>query len=285
MRAGLVLVLLGLAAHGLSGRRGLDWSEISQPPGSVWVTLVLGALLVFAAVAAVRMVLRLLRHARGLDPEPGPEPDGWKMPLWGYALATVVLAITVLLVYQVLRLAAPPDAEFRDPGRIAPSASATPGEDDRAVGGLTLSGLLLIAAVVALLVVALLLRRRGRGAVVLPEEETDDDEATALAQAVAAAEQQLDSHGDDTREAIIAAYTAMEDQLRFVGTQRRASDTPTEFLQRAMAGSRISRGAATRLTDLFREARFSSHPMPADAREDAARALARVADDLAHARA
>jgi hypothetical protein len=46
----------------------------------------------------------------------------------------------------------------------------------------------------------------------------------------------------------------------------------------------VSRGAATRLTDLFREARFSTHPMSATARADAARALARVADDVSHAR-
>jgi hypothetical protein len=102
----------------------------------------------------------------------------------------------------------------------------------------------------------------------------------ALAGAVAAAEVELDSHGDDTRAAIIAAYTAMERQLVASGTTRHASDTPTDFLMRAMAASRVSRGSATRLTELFREARFSTHPMPSTARADAARALARVGDDL-----
>jgi hypothetical protein len=91
---------------------------------------------------------------------------------------------------------------------------------------------------------------------------------------------ELDSHGDDTRAAIIAAYTAMERQLVASGTTRHPSDTPTDFLMRAMSSSRVSRGSATRLTELFREARFSTHPMPSTARADAARALARIGDDL-----
>jgi hypothetical protein len=115
---------------------------------------------------------------------------------------------------------------------------------------------------------------------VFDDDDQELTEGTALADAVAAAEVELDSHGDDTRAAIIAAYTAMERQLIASGTTRRASDTPTDFLMRAMSASRVPRGSATRLTELFREARFSTHPMPSTARADAARALARVADDL-----
>jgi hypothetical protein len=72
----------------------------------------------------------------------------------------------------------------------------------------------------------------------------------------------------------------MERELARTGTVRRASDTPTDLLERAVRDGRLSPGPARTLTDLFREARYSHHPMPAARRDDAARALARVSDDL-----
>jgi len=41
VRVALVLLLLGIAAQGLSGRRHLDWAAISDAPGSTWIGLVL----------------------------------------------------------------------------------------------------------------------------------------------------------------------------------------------------------------------------------------------------
>lgn len=281
-RVALLLVLLGLAAHGLSGRRGLDWSEISEPiGGSFWDTLIFCAF----GVLFAGMVVTLVRHSRfgGLFSTPGHQDRSWR----GYIALAIGLAVALPLIYLLLRSAAPPHAVFRDPGKIAPSAAPSPSHGQGTSGvGLSSAALVLVAGLLVLLVVAGLLRRRGTETDVLDEDLADEtDEPAALASAVAAAEAQLDSHGDDTRAAIIAAYTVMEEQLRFVGTERRDSDTPTDFLQRAVDSAHISRGAASTLTDLFREARFSSHPMPPGAREDAARALARVADDLAHARA
>jgi len=85
---------------------------------------------------------------------------------------------------------------------------------------------------------------------------------------------------DDARAAIIACYVAMEERLASAGTGREVADTPDELLARA-AGRGLVRGdAAARLTGLFYEARFSSHPMPPGRRGEAQQALAELADSL-----
>jgi hypothetical protein len=87
-------------------------------------------------------------------------------------------------------------------------------------------------------------------------------------------------HTDDARAAIIACYLAMEHTLAERGTARGLADTPDELLARA-ARSGLVRGAAPRrLTALFYEARYSSHPLGADQRVTASRALDELAAEL-----
>ncbi len=85
---------------------------------------------------------------------------------------------------------------------------------------------------------------------------------------------------DDARAAIIACYLAMEDSLGRAGTPRGAADTPDELLARAAGQGLVRGGAAARLTALFYEARFSSHPMRRADRDDAEQALAELAARL-----
>jgi len=282
IRVALVLLLLGIAAQGLSGRRHLDWAAISDAPGSTWIGLVLVAAATFVVVASFRTLWRMLRASRETDDdEPMAPIEGSRVTWVGYLAAAAVLAAAIFLVYLLVKSVVSVQPSFNDPGAVnlvglppSPNSGNLSSTDKWAL-------LFAVLAGAGLAVVLMVLRRRAD----LAEEATKDDgpsEQAALAEAVAAAEEELDSHGDDTRAAIIAAYTAMERQLVASGTPRRVSDTPSDFVLRAMAASRVSRGAATRLTDLFREARFSRHPMALTAREDAARALARVADDLAH---
>ena len=82
---------------------------------------------------------------------------------------------------------------------------------------------------------------------------------------------------DDARAAIIACYVAMERRLADRGTARVVADTPDELLARAVAAGVVRGGAASRLTSLFYEARFSTHPL-SDGKRDAARA---ALDELA----
>jgi len=84
---------------------------------------------------------------------------------------------------------------------------------------------------------------------------------------------------DDARAAIIACYLAMEQSLAERGTARSLADTPDELLARARARGIVRGTAAGRLTALFYEARFSSHPLGPAQRDAAEQAL----DELAAA--
>ena len=86
---------------------------------------------------------------------------------------------------------------------------------------------------------------------------------------------------DDARAAIIACYAAMETSLAERGAAREAADTPDELLARATTSGVVRGGAAARLTALFYEARFSSHPLAASQRDEAERALYELARALA----
>ena len=86
---------------------------------------------------------------------------------------------------------------------------------------------------------------------------------------------------DDARAAIIACYVAMENSLAQRGAAREAADTPDELLARAITSGLVHGGAAARLTALFYEARFSSHPLAARQRDEAEQALDELAQALA----
>jgi hypothetical protein len=90
---------------------------------------------------------------------------------------------------------------------------------------------------------------------------------------------------DEARAAIIACYVAMEASLAQHGAARAIADTPDELLMRATDMGIVRGTAAARLTTLFYEARFSSHPMDRGQRDAAGRALGELAAELAGAEA
>jgi hypothetical protein len=73
----------------------------------------------------------------------------------------------------------------------------------------------------------------------------------------------------------------MENSLAERGTARAIADTPDELLARARASGMVRGTAAARLTALFYEARFSSHPLDHRQRDAAERALDELAAALA----
>jgi hypothetical protein len=87
----------------------------------------------------------------------------------------------------------------------------------------------------------------------------------------------------DARAAIIACYVAMERSLADRGTSRTVTDTPDELLARAVGAGTVRGPAASRLTALFYEARFSTHPVAAGQRAAASAALDELAGELAAA--
>jgi hypothetical protein len=137
---------------------------------------------------------------------------------------------------------------------------------------------LLIIAIVAAVVVSIWWSTRLR----LPAAPLVIDDVSTEELRAAVAEGRAALAGiDDARAAIIACYVAMERRLADRGTARGAADTPDELLARAVAAGAVRGGAAGRLTALFYEARFSTHPLGAGQRDAASAALDELADELA----
>jgi hypothetical protein len=112
----------------------------------------------------------------------------------------------------------------------------------------------------------------------VPGTDADDE---ALADALLAGRSAL--AGDDARAAIIACYAAMEASLSNAGVARERADSPSDLLRRAKTRDLPGTGAldAAALTDLFREARYSTHPMTGQHLATARRALDSVTAALA----
>jgi len=96
-----------------------------------------------------------------------------------------------------------------------------------------------------------------------------------------AAQEQLDDIRLGTaRNAIIACWLRLHTATRHAGLSPSPSETPYEFTTRALRHLRLDGEAIAELSGLYREARFSEHPMSEAQRERAAAALAVLADQL-----
>lgn len=84
----------------------------------------------------------------------------------------------------------------------------------------------------------------------------------------------------DHRRVVIRTYARMELALGRTGVERQPSETPQEYLRRAMADLGVGSGSAGELTALFEQARFSTHPVDAAMRARAAQALRAVRGEI-----
>ncbi|MGN6722183.1 MAG: DUF4129 domain-containing protein [Marmoricola sp.] len=75
------------------------------------------------------------------------------------------------------------------------------------------------------------------------------------------------------RNAIVAAWVQLEEYAAGHGLARDPADTPAEFVARALAVYLLDRSVIERFADLYREARFSTHPMEERHRDEARRCL------------
>ena len=82
------------------------------------------------------------------------------------------------------------------------------------------------------------------------------------------------------RNAITACWLRLEDVVAAAGLRRGAADTSTEFVRKVLAGSTADAAAINELAALFREARFSTHPLGELERSAALAALERVHHSL-----
>jgi hypothetical protein len=171
------------------------------------------------------------------------------------------------------------------PHRTLPPFTPHPGNGAGHAPSINLRHILVVAGI-AVLVLALLVagyrlwRQLRRTEVPPPAGTYRPAEQDVLADAVDSGRRAL-LDGTDTRAAVIACYAAMETSLAHSGIARRASDSPQDLLARAASSGLLTGPHATDLTALFREARYSTHPMDGTHRARAAAALDAIAAQLA----
>lgn len=114
---------------------------------------------------------------------------------------------------------------------------------------------------------------------VLPEER-------AVASLAADAQARLAAVGEGTpRNGIVRCWARLEDSVAEAGMPRDRAETSAEFTVRVLHALDLDPRAIGELARLYREARFSEHPLGEDARGAARAALLRLQDDLAAVRA
>jgi hypothetical protein len=84
----------------------------------------------------------------------------------------------------------------------------------------------------------------------------------------------------EPRNAIVAAWERFELSSEDLGFGRRPWETSSEFVLRMLAVVRADHGAVMRLEALYREARYSTHPLGEDARDRARAALMDIQGSL-----
>lgn len=110
-------------------------------------------------------------------------------------------------------------------------------------------------------------------------EMTPEDVAKALTEAVD--ETLLTIERGETRDAIVACWLRLEDVVAEAGIEKTPAETAAELTERVLSTHQVSRQTLSRLADLYREARFSVHPLGDRARQEARAALEQIRRELA----
>lgn len=272
-RAGaLVLVLCVLAFAGAIAAGGVS-SRVGSPPTGSFSVVELAALVVIGLLAVLGLVA--LVYSRSWDDPAAAN----RRPLWKRLVELAFFTVVIVGSLAVIMMFAPkhpfagaPAGHHRSKPKSAtkhPSPSPGGPLDSSWVRGAA------FAAGAAIGVVALFLIFRHPSP---PGSRKRDDEA--LDHALAAGVTALESE-DDPRQAVIKAYAGMEHALAEDGLPRRPSETPLEYLRRALERLSASTGATTRLTLLFEQAKFSSHVIDEPMRREALAALGELRSELA----
>lgn len=145
--------------------------------------------------------------------------------------------------------------------------------------------LLVVVGIVILLVTLLVrgaakrVRISGDPVVPVPSAVASHEQVmAALAQGLA----ELDE--GDPRQAVIACWVRLERAAEDAGVERKPGDTPTDLVVRLLAGRLVTSSAnSSLLTDfanVYREARYSPHPIDNASRDQARAALRLLRDEL-----
>ena len=274
----LPLVLLIVA--GLAGLRGAAGAPRWDGPLHQ-DAVVVGVAIEFVIV--ILFVILLLRRSRGSQEATAVKLRGVLMTVLGVgAVSAVVLALFSLNLHvtgQGRRLPPAGQRPTAIPSALRPRSGAGPAPHFPVT---VLLYALLIAVLLAGFAASIWWARRLRPTIAFRGDELIAEDPEGLREAVESGRSALRTV-DDARAAIIACYLAMETSLAERGADRGIAGTPGELLTRATEAGLVHGTAAGRLTSLFYEARFSSHPLGHGQRDAAAQALDELAADLAEA--
>ncbi|TPG35308.1 DUF4129 domain-containing protein [Mycobacterium hodleri] len=303
-----VTVLVALVFVAAAALRGyLPGAEPVRrgPPADdpIAIAVVIGLLIAAVAVVVFAVISRL-RNRTATPPRVAERSDWLRgdrgRPTWRIALIAFGLILGWLVVSVLLsRLGGGLQGDTSGPGTTPDAADPTPDVSGPATTlpaepgtASTLLGYFYGATIVFLVVIVvgtLIAARRQRRPLTsnlapLDAEDSASDTDTGSESLVRAAEVGLAEVGDLSREprkAIIACYAAMERQLSLLpDAAPRDFDTASEVLARAVEHHALAPDSATRLVDLFEEARFSPHVMNEGHRDAAVAVLTHVLGEL-----
>lgn len=143
------------------------------------------------------------------------------------------------------------------------------------VFALLVVGLVLTSGLLRLLAQGLLRRLPGKQ-LVLDLEPLPDLEAAREALRRDREDHDAALDGSEVRNSIVACWVRLEETAAEVGVTRLPAETSTELVVRFLHAVDIDPRPVGALAALYQEARFSTHPLPADARARAKQALAGI---------
>jgi len=243
-----------------------DGSPFDTEPSGVITprvpTLIGVILIVFGVVAAMGIAYLILVTA-GVSDDYLARRRRW----WATLAAMMALAAIVAIAVNVSRPIGEDDRGLRPPQEQRDESSSLRDPAARSNEALGAATALLLGLGFLGVVAAAIYRRRA-----WEVGDVDEDEHDALVTEVDAGIEDLRSIRDP-RAAVIACYARMERFFRAQGLRRRPSDTPLEFIARALRAHKVDGPSPLGLTRLFELARFSDRPVDETMRANALAAL------------
>ncbi len=288
----LVLPLTLLVILGLAGLRGVvttpRWNGPLRHDG-----LVIG--LALEVILGVLLVLTHRRRSRASRAAltggvPVSEVAAKLRGVLTFVLGAGMIAVAVaILIAQHLHVFSPPRAPTGVHVKARPTLTSRPLPSSAPAASFHIPWTavlyaLLVVALAAAVVLSVWWSRRFRPSFGPRTGDYIAEDSEDLREAVESGRSALRTL-DDARAAIIACYVAMENSLAERGAARAVADTPDELLARVTRSGLVGGTAAARLTALFYEARFSSHPLSRGQRDAAEQALDELAAGLREAEA
>ncbi len=269
----VVLGLVGVVAVAATGSTSTGTDDARAPADSILdIVVSLGVVLLVPAAALL---------VYGLMQRKDIKRQAMGMPRHGLLTTLIWLGLFGAVTYFRLRNWERPAFEdsavadaFSD-GEAAP----TPGSTSPAVTAYepewTWIPAVVVGALIVIGVVAWIVAGRRSRLTFDPDEQVARELANALDDSLDALRAE-----PDPRRAVIAAYARLERVLAAHRLGRQESETPNEYLARILGNLEVERRSVRRLTDLFTEAKFSTHVVDAAMKEEAIEALTTVRDEL-----